>query len=411
VQSRRHSTRRPSSEKGRGTRSTYPPSWLQTSLPASESVAGPPRGDVAPPPGPIPTAKRALPAAPTESNTWAQFPTRPQTAPLGELGIGPIVATVPSQLGGVQAVRELLGRYLEGQRDVEYGTRWYQHQAKIGIDGSIVAWLPRVGKSRPYEVHVEVTQSACDRLGLELSIELLRELRQLGGRASRIDAHFDDRHGISSPALVDAAVDARQMHSRVRRTSCHAWKEAGVVETVYVGSRQSGRMLRVYNGDKMHGPGTGVRWELEHHAEHAERFAEIIAGSPPSEMGELLMESIRSHVDFVDRSAVGIHAERAELLPWWAELVGSAKRLVLRWPSPVEYVQRKAAWLERQVAPALALVCGWKGGAQRGEFNQRMQHYLRHLLSEGQSRLTVAQYDLLDDRSRTNLAAARWALS
>ena len=349
-----------------------------------------------------------LPSAPTVSNTWAQFPARPMQPPEGTLGLGPIVGTVPSQLGALELVLGVMARYFEGCTVADFGTRWYAEQAKIGIDGSVVAWAPRVGKAHPNEVHVEVTQSACDRLGLVAAIDLLRELRDLGMRASRIDGHLDDRHGVTTPAMVDAAVDANQLRTRVRRQSCKAIKVAGAVETVYVGSRQSGRMLRVYNGDKMHGIGTGTRWELEHHGKDAERFASLVAGSPPECMAATLIEAMRAHCDFVDRTNKGIHAERAPMLEWWAKLTAGVERLVMRWPSPIHYIERKIAWLEKQVAPTLALAFGYKGGAQRADFNKRGSWWLRHLLVDGVSRITTERYDLLEPRARTNLGMARW---
>jgi hypothetical protein len=69
-----------------------------------------------------------------------------------------------------------------------------------------------------------------------------------------------------------------------------------------------------------------------------------------------MMAWVRRAVDFVDASS-DTNASRRTLLPWWAAFVGSVAAARVRLMEPVVRTLDEArAWVERQVAPVLAIL-------------------------------------------------------
>jgi hypothetical protein len=84
-------------------------------------------------------------------------------------------------------------------------------------------------------------------------------------------------------------------------------------------------------------------------------------------------------VDFRVRAG-GVRGDRAPLVDWWAAIVTDAARVGLNGPAKVDSLAKRAAWLEKQAAPSLALLWIAYGS-----------DWLSGLLGSGEERLTEAQ--------------------
>jgi hypothetical protein len=268
------------------------------------------------------------------------------------------------------------------------GTRWYSESVTIGLH-VLVAWAPR---DRPdaVETYFEVHQSALDELGGAASLQLAAELLAVGARFSRADGYYDDRLRHAEPGTVAEAFRRGDVLTRLRgieerRKSVRVGKDGRIVDavTVYLGSRKSGALVRVYDKEAESGrSGAGVRWELELHGPHAVRFVAgaIAAGD---ELGAYVLACIRGLIDFCDRTGEE-RGDRAALLDWWAAIVGGAGRMGLTGPARVDSLSKRAVWVWRQVAPSLALLYRAFG-----------PNWLKDLLRNGEERLTEADWRLL----------------
>jgi hypothetical protein len=351
----------------------------------------------------------AAAAQPTVGDTWVFL--TDESVPLpGELGIGPIVGTV--RVGeDHELLSELLAARLGSVRSRGYGVQWYGQAADVGDNKSLLAWEPRSSLSPADECYVVVTQSDCDALGLVGSIQLLGELLEAGLRVSRLDGRRDDREGLTDPMVAHRAFFEGQVRTRVRRgdgagcaehcgpgmhrprghvgagAALHLdYKRGG--ETVYIGSRSSTRLLRIYDASALHGEGCGTRWELESHAERAQQFAQEIVTAGADGFAEALMGLIRQHVDFVARDQADARGDRSVLLGWWAAFVDGAKRATAGLPMRRSEIAEKLRWVMRVVAPTLALCATYAAG--HGSVDARRAaglSYLRKLAREGSKKL------------------------
>jgi phage replication initiation protein len=149
--------------------------------------------------------------------------------------------------------------------------------------------------------------------------------------------------------------------------------------TTYLGSSQSEAIVRVYDKAAESGhANAGVRWELQARADRAARFVDG-AVHASNGLASYILAAIRGLIDFRERTVNG-RADRAALLPWWAAIIGDADRVGLNGPTKVDSLEQRAAWVERQVAPSLAMLVSAYG-----------TDWLRWVLEMGEERLTEHQ--------------------
>jgi DNA relaxase NicK len=128
-----------------------------------------------------------------------------------------------------------------------------------------------------------------------------------------------------------------------------ALREDGQVgtTTVYLGSNESGRMLRVYN---KRGP---TRIELQMRDDRAQLVAMDILLRHPSKWHEVGIGHLLQYVSFRDGAAPG----------WWLEFVGSVQSADLKISSSrVISLQKLDNWFKRQVAVAFSVIYEIEGG-------------------------------------------------
>ena len=142
------------------------------------------------------------------------------------------------------------------------------------------------------------------------------------------------------------------------RTRAHQyswkWFKNNDGNTLYIGTRKSGRMVRIY--DKR-GP---TRLELEFRDKWADKVCEILATSPAKYWLFECMSILRDFVDFVDAASSGGNISRAPLLPWWNTFIDGAEKAELQVGRAQQAVT--AMRMERYLQRLLPTLCVMRHG-------------------------------------------------
>lgn len=236
-------------------------------------------------------------------------------------------------------------------------TRFYRKAWKLGSVATVSYEHVKTGEG----MLVELTGAACDCLGLSVIITLLRELMSLGGRVTRIDPYIDFER---SPNLIcEQARDScnREEYCRFRKRP-KIIEEAGIepiVSTVYLGSRKSGHLVRIYDKGLERGgnPRFIVRWEAEFGNGKSHPVAEAIVNSSGDDQ---LRQAIIGHAlgaaEFREVGEPGQSLSRREFVPWYAELLQLAQLARPKVEREKPTLESKLDWYRNQVMPYLAQV-------------------------------------------------------
>lgn len=205
---------------------------------------------------------------------------------------------------------------------------------------------------------VDIGGLGCEELGLTRLAALYRDL---AGKATRIDVAAD--HCPFTPAQLRDEWRAGNVRTRCKvpdkaredrqwRTS--KWDDNHRGDTFAMGSRTSSQYGRCYDERGW------TRFELE--AKH--ELAPIMAGAllAAESLGDMdawrssALGFIRRLVDFVDQDSA-THASRRSLLPFWETFIsGAQKARVVFGGGLLRTVEDVRDWVNRQVAPGLALL-------------------------------------------------------
>lgn len=220
---------------------------------------------------------------------------------------------------------------------LQRGGYGYQCSARVG--GASVFWS--LGRE---DVYVVLPGEVCELLGLVGVVAVASELDLVP--SSRLDLAWDIE-GVQVADFRDAW-HAKQVVTRAHRNS---WEELRNSEgnTFYMGSRSSGRFVRVYD---RRGP---TRLEMEWKGERAVALWGCLMACDEKGWSNAALTELRAFLDFRDRSA-SIHPRLCPLLPWWSLIVAGAGRDALCMPRKPSSLESQRQWLRAQVAPVLALV-------------------------------------------------------
>lgn len=262
-----------------------------------------------------------------------------------------------------QTWRELVG-FLGPMQARGCGWRgWYSDSAMV-LEGGLVAWC-QGPRREVWGVLVDLPGRACAALGERLVPFL--EWCLLRGRVTRADFAIDDRAGRLTLNRILEAEDRGGMVSRWRGLTLLQNRERGKVKgwTVYIGSRRSAAMVRVYDkaGEQRRKgrevPGSWVRLELEAHQD----FADALCRDYFERGSVAVVEQVNRRVRFVE-VCTDSRARRALPCGWWASFLGSVRpgRSLLAGELQECTIERLAAYVERQAGPAMAAVLRADGG-------------------------------------------------
>lgn len=256
-------------------------------------------------------------------------------------------------------------------------------------DGYNVFWQ---GTSDNMGVHLRMSGEACRDLAARRGLDWcdwLRE-RSVNGSFSRIDVAFDIR-GSQFP-LDRFFEDVRQ------RRLVSRWKEARIEESLDLagepgsrsgsiarfGSRSSRTFLRVYDKGAQLGEEAGqwVRVELE---TKGDRTAPLV--------DNVLQRGLQSVAGIINgllsiKCGQAPRDERYRLPPadYWRDFLAGAAVSRLTVPTPRRTASTVAAWVDRQVGPALAMLL---------RHHNYGPEYIQALATEASSRMSKRHNDML----------------
>lgn len=230
-----------------------------------------------------------------------------------------------------------------------------------------------------------------------IMIEFLQRLRKIG-RLTRLDLAVDDRGSvyftvddirnyIDRQEVVSKFRSFRDISENILAGSCTG-------RSLYLGSRQSEIMLRIYDKQLEQNkkavseedlvPDPWIRWEFEIKNDRANIAADMIVQH--KELGEIVMSIMNNYLKIVvlDDS----NRSRCSINPLWKKFLESVGKLRLYVPEFAKTLKDKRKWLVHQCLPTLAGIII----ADNGSFDiitdhfenavVRMNNHLRNLVSE-----------------------------
>ena len=228
----------------------------------------------------------------------------------------------------VRTVAELLLKEVYGY-EIEEEDSWSEHFQMV--DKSMRLYKVRyyheekaVIYAFPYDesqhCSLELSGQALKRLNILKLRRMLQviDAEKIRTKCTRIDVAFD--HTFFKPITCFNAYKNGSYRSQATRGK-RLWLDGEEGNTFYVGSRQSGRFLRIY--DKRGFTRTEMEFK-ERYAEHLGAMLLNFDGLSRDALGFL-----RSFIEFTKEPVEGKNSSRVELVSWWARLVDSVDKLRL----------------------------------------------------------------------------------
>lgn len=240
-----------------------------------------------------------------------------------------------------------------------------------------------------------------DTMAIDMQLDVVRELFAtvlMNGHFSRLDLAIDNKRDIFyTVSELNDVLRSGNFLSRWRNWKYIEDFNSGVCcgRTVYLGSRTSNILLRVYDkqleqnkkhpaGDPGHVADPWVRWELELHNERADIAAKYFLED--MKIGDVAVGVLANYLRvIVPDNEVKCRCSSA---PKWEAFINGILSLKLFVSAPLHNLAEKKEWLVRQCAPTIAAIIM----ADHGDFSfisecidmhaARMKKYLRDLVSE-----------------------------
>lgn len=226
--------------------------------------------------------------------------------------------------------------------------------------------------------------------------DLLKSIRSVG-HVTRLDLAVDDIGAkyftlpdlssvLVSNGFVSKFRNWRELINRQNGNEC-------IGHTIYLGSRTSSIMLRVYDkqleqNDKLLKSGEmpimypWVRWELEIKDERAQQAAELLMNG--QSLNELTIGVLSNYLRLIQND--NARKDRCSILPKWNLFIDGIMRLALYCPSQPKTLDDTKNWLMKQTASSLASVVIADGGSI---------DFISRLLDSGKYRLTNHHRDMI----------------
>jgi len=210
------------------------------------------------------------------------------------------------------------------------------------------------------------------------------------GNISRVDISLDIKNYISFDKVL-REVKAGKMVSKSKKVRIVQGFEnvkdglVGNGGTIYVGSGKSDRMVRIYDKGAEQGvEGDWVRFEMQLRNESAMLSLDEVMVSP-AVFVEKSLGLLLSMVDFRKRDNENI--SRRSRLKWYEKLMSGIDKVKLIFEKNLMTVERVVEWVEKQVAPSLALMVEHYGECFSG--------LLDYVIIKGKERLREKHFIML----------------
>ena len=255
----------------------------------------------------------------------------------------------------VRTVAELLLKEVYGY-EIEEEDSWSEHFQMV--EKSIYCYKVRyyheekvVIYAYPYDESkhccVELSGQALARIDFSKLQEMLRLIggSEIRTKCTRIDVAFD--HNFFKPVTCFKAYKKGCYRTQARRGK-RLWVDGEDGNTFYVGSRQSGRFLRVYDKRGF------TRTEMEFKERYAEHLGEMFG-----DLDSLFLDALgflRSFIEFTKEPVDGKNSSRVDVVSWWAELVCSAAKIrVQSQPKNDIFLEQKVRRNFERLRPTLCI--------------------------------------------------------
>lgn len=250
---------------------------------------------------------------------------------------------------GLDTVLKILKQKKEDFEALDKGGLGYKRQIlnnsiRIYFDG-----LPGMG------ICVSVSGKGCRYLesqGQNLWQLIFRLARSARINITRIDLALD-----TSIKLIDRvrqSVDKKKYISKCRNISyiCKSLESSTRTETIYFGSRSSELMIRLYD-KAVEQKLDDVDWE---------RWEIVLKKNKIKEVIPLLEQDISQtfkdilYTYFRPIKSIESNKSRSKVCPWYLDFLGKVKKISLYSEPKEKTIEDKWLWLEKQVAPTMALL-------------------------------------------------------
>jgi len=297
-----------------------------------------------------------------------------------------------------QLITDILGLdfndFYNGQSG-KYGYKNSKHLGNIGIfyDGR-----------EDMGIHLEITGQGCreyESLNIQSWKELFGRLIENEANFTRLDIAIDDFKGHFNISGLVRKIKNRELISKfknaVRIESIDIETGESKGNTIYYGGSSSRIQIRMYEKDhermamgyELDGDvETWNRTEVQARNERAQKIAELVAEREEGSesIGEIVSGILRYYMRFVVKGK-DTNRARWNTAPFWLKFLGDVKALRLTDIAPDRTVEKTAHWIDKQVAPSLAILFN----AFDGDMD-----ILKQFIIDGSDRLKDKDYAMID---------------
>ena len=238
-------------------------------------------------------------------------------------------------------------------------------------------------------VHLILPSTALSYLGDRLDVfKLFLKFTKVGFEVSRIDLALDVYDDLMPKILSDIKLHNYRTRSRtikkINKIDTRTNKVIG--QTIYVGSRSSEKMLRIYNKQMESALDYKLtRFELEIKGEKAKQVFDLLV-TGQANFSDLIKQMLRDHIKFI-RPTNDSNKARWPLAIYWAKITSTDKKLDLAMPKKPKSLDATIQWLLKSVSKSLL-----KADIATGE-----KGLLQALLNSGLAKITDEEIQEAED--------------
>lgn len=288
--------------------------------------------------------------------------------------------------------------------EMDHGMYGYPRSLRLGNISVLYGGRKGMG------VHLSMTGAGCREYesirGISWKV-LFHVMLTVKAQFSRLDVALDDHIGLWTIEKIVKKVKRDELVSRFRSAKRIEQIKIGngstTGETVYFGSPTSLIIIRMYNKvleqlgregvDPATIPKIWNRTEIQARKERAQTIAGLIAND--IEIGTIVKGILKYYLRFVVKHKEDTNKRRWPTAPWWEQFLHNVEPLCLKQNNEMEAsVERRLAWMRKQVAPSLAVVIQ----AMDGEMSAIYQ-----LIHDGMGRMKPRDMAMIQQYKETTM--------
>lgn len=261
----------------------------------------------------------------------------------------------------------------------------------VTVSGSAVGYFLRSYLNYHTNCKTPFNDFAYDTDSFDATIfsDVLRDILEIG-QLTRLDLAIDDLgcNYYTLPELADIFYSGSYV-SRFRnfKTEYSGGKCGCTGHTIYLGSRKSELMFRIYDkqleqrgkGKEVNSP--WVRWEIELHKDRA--CAAALMLSAGKSLSDVAIGIFSNYLRLINKD--NVRDSRCSTSEKWLAFIDGISKLTLCQPIPEKTLEDKKEWLRRQVAPTASAIYQIDGDLS----------FFYELISSGSSRISSELYHII----------------